>query len=807
MVLLFFIVFLILLITLAFFKASLTNTTISIVAFLFLSSMYACVPMLLLIPLWIISLLILITLNIDSVRKKYLSKPALTLFRKVLPPLSSTEKEAMESGDVWWDGDLFSGDPDWNKLLNNPKPTLSTEEQAFLDGPVEILCNMIDDWQLTHVDKNLPKEIWSYLKKEKFFGMIITKEHGGLAFSALGHSTVVMKIATRSLTVAVTVMVPNSLGPGALLQIYGTQAQKDHFLPRLATGKEIPCFALTGPDAGSDAGAMPDYGIVCRQDFEEKKDVLGIKITWEKRYITLGPVATILGLAFKLYDPDKLIGDQEDIGITLALIPTKHKGVKIGRRHIPIDVPFQNGPNSGTDVFIPMDWLIGGQEYAGKGWTMLMECLAEGRGVSLPALSAGAAKLASRSSGNYAIVRKQFNTSIGRFEGVQEALGRIGGLTYLIESARTMTLGALDQHIKPSVVTAIIKYHLTESMRTIVDDAMDIHGGKGIMMGPSNYLGRVYQSIPVSITVEGANILTRNMMIYGQGATRCHPFVLKEMLAAGESDDNVALEQFDQVLFKHMAFTLNNKARAFVLGLTNGHLGSTPNQGPGKRYYQQLGRMSAGLAFISDIAMGSLGGTLKRREFISARLGDVLSYLYLGSAILKRFEEQGRPKEDEALMCWASEYCLYNIQESFYGLFNNFPISCLGKSLRFLIFPWGRSFKYPSDQLSSEISTMLTTPSETRDRLTEGMFIPDDETEPLAQLEKAVELMIDAQAIEEKIIKARKSGQISEVPGEALYQTAHSAAVIDADEAEQMEAMLQAQRNVIMVDDFDPKEV
>lgn len=805
--LLFTIGFLALVTTLAFLKCGLLNWTIAIFTYLLLSSIFAPAPTILLILFWLLALIIFIPLNITSIRKTYLTKPALAFFRNVLPALSDTEKEAMESGDTWWDSDLFSGDPDWQQLLNNPQPTLTEEEQAFLDGPVETLCNMLDDWQLTHIDKNLPEDIWRFLKDEKFFGMIIPKANGGLEFTALGHSTVVMKIASRSITVAVTVMVPNSLGPAALLQSYGTDEQKDHYLSRLATGAEIPCFALTGPNAGSDAGAMPDYGIVCRQEFEGEKDVLGVRITWEKRYITLGPIATILGLAFKLYDPDKLIGEKEEIGITLALIPTKHKGVEIGRRHIPVDVPFQNGPNAGCDVFVPMTWLIGGEEFVGKGWTMLMECLAEGRGVSLPALSAGAAKLASRTSGNYAVVRKQFNTSISNFEGVQEALGRIGGLTYLIESARTMTLGALDQHIHPSVITAIIKYHLTESMRQVVDDAMDIHGGKGIMMGPNNYLGRVYQSIPVSITVEGANILTRNMMIYGQGATRCHPYVLQEMFAASETDDDLALEKFDDVLYKHMAFAMSNKARAFVLGLTNGYLANTPNQGAGKRYYQQLGRMSAGLAFMSDIAMALLGGDLKRREYISARLGDILSYLYLGSAILKRFNDQGQLKEDEALMRWASEYCLYQLQESFYGLFNNFPNPLLGKSLRLVIFPWGRSFNYPSDQNSSQIAKILTTPSSTRDRLTEGLFIPDDEHESLSQLEKAVELVLKAQPIEKKISKAKKTGLLSDVPGEAAYITAHSIGIINDEETKQMTEMLAAQRAVIMVDDFDPSEV
>ncbi|MBM2829383.1 MAG: acyl-CoA dehydrogenase, partial [Gammaproteobacteria bacterium] len=570
-------------------------------------SYYTSPSVFLLIPLWLCFLLIFVPLLVFPLRRNLISTRLFDLYRKLLPAMSDTEREALEAGNVWWDAELFSGKPDWKKLLSMPIPTLSQEEQAFLDGPVEELCRMLDDWHITHERYDLPSEVWEFIKQKRFFAMIIPKHYGGLEFSALAHSAVVMKLSSRSVTAAVTVMVPNSLGPGILLMQYGTKEQKEYYLPRLASGDEIPCFALTGPEAGSDAGGMQDYGIVSRGEFEGKQNVLGILVTWNKRYITLGPVATLLGLAFKLYDPEHLLGDKENLGIALALIPTKHPGVNIGRRHFPLNIPFQNGPNNGNDVFIPMDWVIGGQDRIGQGWRMLMECLSDGRGISLPALSTGAGKFASRTTGAYARIRKQFNVSIGEFEGVQEFLARIGGLTYMMESARVLTLGSLDQGEKPSVITAIIKFHLTESMRQVVNDAMDVHGGKGIMLGPRNYLARSYQSIPVGITVEGANILTRSMIIFGQGAIRCHPYVLTEMQAVANPDANAGLKQFDQAIFGHIGFTISNVVRTLLLGLSNARLCRAPHADDTAKYYRQLTRMSSAFAMLADMAMLILG--------------------------------------------------------------------------------------------------------------------------------------------------------------------------------------------------------
>ncbi|MEE9412101.1 MAG: acyl-CoA dehydrogenase [Methylococcales bacterium] len=796
-----------LLLGLAYFRVTLQLWSISLFFYLLVSILLLPVLTAGFFIIALVILVVLFVLNIRIVRKQLISIPVLRFFKKVLPPLSDTEREAMEAGEVWWDAELFSGNPNWDLLLSTPKPQLSDEEQAFLDGPVQTLCERLDDWQISHSDKDLPPEIWEFLKQEKFFGMIIPQAFGGLEFSALAHSSVVMKIATRSITAAVTVMVPNSLGPGALLLSYGTEQQRQHILPRLAVGAEIPCFALTGAEAGSDAGAMTDSGIVCKQDFNGEQDILGIRLNWEKRYITLAPVATLLGLAFKLYDPDHLLGDKEDIGITLALIPTDTPGITIGRRHLPIDIPFQNGPTSGNDVFIPIDWLVGGQDYAGQGWRMLMECLAEGRGVSLPALSAGAAKLASFTTGAYAAIRQQFHLPIGRFEGIQIPLGRIAGLTYLIDASRTLTLSALDQHIKPSVVTAIIKFHLTESMRILINDAMDIHGGKAIMMGPLNYLGRIYQSIPVSITVEGANILTRNMIIFGQGAVRCHPYVFDEMKAAANPNQVEALEQFDQLLFKHLGYFASNKARSFVLGLTNAHLVQATHNGPTKRYYQQITRFSAVLAMVTDVSMGLLGGQLKRRENTSARIGDVLSYLYLGSAVLKRFEDQGRPQQDEVFMHWASQYCLYQLQESLFALYANYPVPLIGTLLRIGTFPTGRCLAMPSDDLHQQATQLIMTPNEARDRLCAGIFVPEQPGQPIAELQNTLKLVVITEPIEKRLKQAVKSGEIEAKGEQPLYARALQAGLLTDIEAQQMQAVELARRKIIAVDDFAKKEI
>ena len=632
----------------------------------------------------------IILFGVPAVRRLVISGFVLNIFRKILPQVSQTEQEALDAGTVWWDGELFSGQPDWKKLLAYAKPTLSAEEQSFVDNETDQLCAMIDDWDVTHVRQDLPPEVWQFIKEKGFFGMIIPKEYGGLQFSALAHSAVVTKLASRSATAAVTVMVPNSLGPAELLLHYGTKEQKDKYLNRLAKGLEVPCFALTGPFAGSDAGSIPDSGIVCKGVFNGQKDVLGLRMNWEKRYITLSPVSTLLGIAFKLYDPDHLLSAVEARGITLALIPTNTPGVVTGRRHFPLNSAFQNGPTSGKDVFIPLEYIIGGAERIGQGWRMLMECLAAGRSISLPASATGAAKLSARASGAYCRVRKQFKMPVGQFEGVEEALARIGGNVYMMEATRVLTASAVDMGEKPSVISAIAKFHCTERSRSVINDAMDVHGGKGICMGPDNYMARTYQQIPIGITVEGANILTRSLIVFGQGAVRAHPYVLKEIKAAHETDKKKASLDFDAALWGHVSFSMSNAVRALVFGLTGGHGIDVPTEAPTRRYYQKLTRYSSAFAFSADVAMLVLGGSLKRKEKISARLGDVLSQMYLCSATLKRFEDDGRPETDLPLLHWSIQDSLYKIQEAFDGVFQNFPSRIAAWLLRRLVFPLGK---------------------------------------------------------------------------------------------------------------------
>jgi len=752
--------------------------------------------------LWAVAILVCGMLGHPELRQRYISLPLLKKFRKVLPPMSDTEREALEAGSVWWDGELFSGRPDWSKLLDAPAPQLTQEEQDFIDGPVEELCHMLDDWKITQEEFDLPPAVWKFIGKHRFFGMIIPKAYGGLEFSALAHSSIVMKIASRSVTAAVTIMVPNSLGPAKLLLHDGTEAQKDYYLPRLAQAKEIPCFALTGPDAGSDAGAMPDRGIVCQGKFEGK-EVLGIRINWEKRYITLGPVATVIGLAFKMFDPDHLLGDKEELGITVALIPTNTPGVTIGARHIPLNIPFQNGPNYGHDVFVPMEWIIGGENGIGQGWRMLMDSLAEGRSISLPALATGAGKTACRYTGAYARVRRQFNMPIGYFEGVEEALARIAALTYQMDAARNITLGALDTGEMPSVISAIIKYHLTERYRKITNDAMDIQGGSGICLGPNNLLGRVYQAIPISITVEGANILTRSMIIFGQGAIRCHPYVLKELTAAQANDDEQALKDFDSAIVGHISLLFGNLARSFFLGLSRGKCSTSPIESPNKRYYQYINWMSASFALCADIAMMTLGGELKRKERLSARLGDVLSELYLASAVLKHFENQGRQESDLPLLRWALDDGLYRMQESLCSLLRNLPNRPLAFMLRYLIFPTGRPFSEPDDRSGHKAARLLLSQSDTRDRLTAGIFITNDPETPVGRLELALTLAEKITPIEKALTKARREGLIS---GKTIYELAvegQKVDIISKEDVALINEMDVLRSQVIQVDSFD----
>ncbi len=737
-------------------------------------------------------------------RLRWITSPIFKLFKRVTPAMSQTEREALEAGDVWWDGELFSGRPKWGRLRKVPPPRLTPEEQAFLDGPVETVCSMIDDWNITQNDYDLSADVWQYLKSNGFFSMIIPKEYGGLAFSALAHSEVVLKISTRSVSAAVTVMVPNSLGPGKLLLEYGTDDQKNHYLPRLAKGEEIPCFALTSPHAGSDAGAIPDYGIVCKQDFDGKKDVLGMRVSWDKRYITLGPVATLLGLAFKLYDPEHLLGDKEDLGITLALIPTDTPGVNIGRRHMPLNMMFMNGPNSGDGVFMPLDWIIGGQDRIGQGWRMLVECLTDGRAISLPALSVGAGKLASRGIGAYARIRRQFKLPIGKFEGVEEALARIGGYTYMMDAARLLTVGALDRGEKPSVISAIVKYHLTEGMRKIVNDAMDIQGGAGICLGPRNIIGRVYQAVPISITVEGANILTRTMIIFGQGAIRSHPYIFKELEAIGNEDPDASLEDFDRALFGHIRFFFSNTFRSLFHGLTASLFVMVRGKRPVRRYHQKLTRISAAFALMTDLALMTLGGSLKRKEKLSGRLGDVLSYLYLASATLKHFEDNGCPKEEHPLVHWATQHCLYKAQNALHGLLQNLPNRPVAWLARFIIFPLGRHFSPPNDKLGHQVAHLLITPSAARDRLTKGLYIPDNNTEALGKLERGFDKVIIAGHAEKKLYRGLKGYTPNYNGLDDLIKQGLKQNVITEEDAKLIREADEARTDIIQVDDFAP---
>jgi acyl-CoA dehydrogenase len=773
-----------------------------IAAALIIALVAHALPAVLVLLLAIVVVVIAIPLNMPALRRKLVSDAVLATFRRILPPMTATEREAIEAGTVGWDGQLFSGRPDWEKWLATPAPKLSVEEQRFLDQECEELCGMVSDWETTHVYRDLPQPAWQFIKDKGFLGMIIPREYGGLGFSAYAHSQVVAKLASRCSAAVVTVMVPNSLGPGELLLHYGTDEQKRFFLPRLAKGLEIPCFALTNPHAGSDAAAIPDHGIVCMGEYQGKQ-TLGLRLTWEKRYITLGPVATILGLAFRAFDPDHLLGDKEDIGITCALIPTNHPGVNIGRRHMPLNAVFQNGPNWGTDVFIPIDWLIGGKAMVGKGWRMLMESLAAGRSISLPSLSTGMSKMVVRATGGYARVRTQFKTPIGKFEGIEEALARMGGFLYSMDATHRLLAGAVDLGEKPAVLSAIAKYHLTERGRRIITDAMDVAGGKGICMGPSNFLGAAYMQVPVSITVEGANILTRSLIIFGQGAIRCHPYVLKEIAATRDEDRERASVAFDQALFGHIGFVLSNFARTFVLGVTGSHLAPCPDVAPETfRYYQQLTRFSAALAFLADVSMGVLGGALKRKEKLSARLGDVLSYMFLCSCVLKRYQDEGAHPADAPLMHWAIWDAMFKAQNALEGVIFNFPNRFIAGIMWRTVFPLGRPYVVPSDKLGHEVARLLIEPSLTRDRLTAGMYLPKSERDIIGAIEAALEATIAAEPIEARMREAQKSGTLKIKVGDDRPAVAQVAGIINADELTVLRRAKRLLDQIVRVDDF-----
>ncbi len=748
----------------------------------------------------------LLILNVEDLRREHITRPLLAKYRKLLPSMSETERQALDAGTVWWDGELFSGAPDWSRLLSIAAPKLSVEERAFIDGPVNELCAMLDDWEITHERADLPPEVWDFLKEKGFFAMIIPKKYGGLEFSALAHSSVLAKIAGRSVTAASIVAVPNSLGPAELLHKYGTEAQKTHYLPRLARGDDVPCFALTSPRAGSDATSITDSGVVFRGTWEGH-ETLGIRLNWDKRYITLAPVASLLGLAFQLYDPDHLLGEETDIGITCALIPTHLPGIQIGRRHFPLNVPFQNGPTQGRDVFVPIDAIIGGPDMAGHGWKMLVERLSVGRCISLPSNAAGGAKAAVAVTGAYARLRRQFGMPIGRFEAVEEVIARLAGRAYIMEATRVMTAGAVDLGEEPAVPSAIVKYHLTELGRQVANDAMDVHGGKGIMLGPRNYLARGYQGVPIMITVEGANILTRGMIIYGQGAIRCHPFVLRELRAAQDPDEANGLREFDRALMGHIGYALSNAARSLVLAATFARWSDVPVNGPTRRYFQHINRFAASFALVSDTAMLLLGGKLKKKEMLSARLGDILSYMYLASAVLKRFEDQGRPDSDLPLVTWACRDLLYCAQERLHGIIRNFPNRFVAALLRVLVFPVGRDYYMPSDRLEHKIASLFINRTDARERLTEGLYDALEPRNPLGLMNEALRLADIADPLEKRVRKAAKDGQIPEREFPAMIDAAQAAGVLSEAEAHELREFDNRVMAIMAVDDFDPQEL
>lgn len=743
-------------------------------------------------------------LNSTSLRKRFFTGPAFAFFRKSLPTVSQTEQDALDAGTVWWDAELFSGSPDWQRLLSLPAENLTDEEQAFLDGPTEELCAMANDWEITRRG-DLPPEVWQFIKDQGFLGMIIPKSYGGKGFSARAHSRVIMKIASRCGTAAISVMVPNSLGPAELLLKYGTDEQRNHYLPRLASGTDVPCFALTNPHAGSDAASIPDRGIVCVQN-HEGEETLGVRVTWDKRYITLGPVATVLGLAFHMYDPDGILGEKKDVGITLALLPTDHEGIEIGRRHFPANQAFQNGPNSGDDVFIPMDWVIGGEERCGGGWRMLVNCLAVGRSISLPGSSTAALKMCARTTGAYARVRQQFNIPIGKFEGVQEAIARIVANTYMVDAARDVTAGALDAGEEPAVLSAMLKYESTERMRSTINDAMDVHGGRAVCAGPSNYLMSAYSAVPVAITVEGANILTRTLIVFGQGAIRCHPWLLKEIAAAAEVDERLGLEKFDHAIKGHIGDVLSNMARALFKNATGGLLGSDPSIGEVNYWYAQLERASASFATTADLALAQLGGELKRKERLSGRFADAFGRLYLLSSSLKRYEDDGRPQKELPVIEYICATGLKEFYDAIDEILQNLPSRSSAWLLRRLIFPWGKTWQGPSDKLGNEVAEMLVSSVAFREKISHGIYFNASPDDIIGCLEHAAQLVERADEASKKVRSAIKEGIITAYEDD-LFTAALNADVVSEDEVDLLRETEKAVRRAIDVDDFSSEEL
>ena len=752
------------------------------------------------IPIILMSIILLVA----PLREALIAKPAFNILSKAMPSMSITEREALEAGTSWWEKELFMGAPDWEKFDQYPYPKLSVEEQSFIDNEVQQLCSMLDEWKIHHKDKNLPPEVWQFIKDKGFLGLIIPKSFGGKQFSAFAQSRIMSKIASRSLTAAVSCMVPNSLGPGELLLHYGTTAQKQRYLPGLANGTEIPCFGLTSPEAGSDAGAIPDTGIVCYGSYQGQ-EVLGLKMNFSKRWITLAPIATVIGLAFKLYDPDGLLGDKSksEYGITCALIPASHEGIKIGARHNP-GAPFMNGTVEGTDIFIPIDWIIGGQQNAGKGWRMLMECLGVGRGISLPALATAAGEMSYLLVGAFASVRQQFKVSVGHFEGVQEATSDIASDAYMLESFRYMVTCGLNQGGTPAVMTAMAKYYATETMRKVINHGMDVVGGRAIQLGPRNFMALTYQSIPVAITVEGANILTRSLMIFGQGSMRCHPYLFEELQLLQADDKASALKKFNNLLFKHLAYTFNRAAKALAFGLTGGSKeGSSSADDFSKPYYAIINRMSADFALTADMALGILAGDLKRKEMLSGRLADIHAHLFIATAILNYYEHGQRTESDQKHAELALNKALYNAQEAFFGLYENFPVKIAATLVKLISFPFGRPVTKPSDELKQQVAQLLLKENSFRAELKKHVYYTTDETDVMGRMESTFQMLLTLQPLWDKFKKAESKDQFKGLTFEEHITDAVAVGFITANEAEQLLKYNAKRYDSMLTDIFD----
>ena len=808
---------------LAYHRVPLAYSIASIIAGLLITSWFG--PM----PLGFAMLFLFITgaaavfLLYAPLRKQYLTGPLFKFGKSQAPKISQTERIAIEAGTTWWDADLFTGNPNWNKWRKVRITPLTDEEQAFLSGPVETLASMVSEWE-TYQLTDLPQEVWDYLKKERFWGLIIPKKYGGLEFSARAHSEVVKKLASASSPLVITVMVPNSLGPAELLLAYGTEEQKQQYLPKLAIGEEIPCFALTNPYAGSDATALPDTGVVCHGEFNGRK-TLGIRLNWEKRYITLAPIATVIGLAFRLFDPEGLLqttlsesdsdsdidataGEYEsDLGITCALIPRDLPGIKIGERHNPLNVPFQNGPTEGKNVFIPIEFIIGGAKMAGKGWMMLVESLSVGRGISLPSSSAGALSAMSAATGAYARIRTQFNHPIGVFEGVMEKLSNIGGKCYLVDSLRATAASAVDLGERPAIVGAMAKYHSTELSRAGITDAMDIHAGKAIIYGPNNYLFAAYQTAPIPITVEGANILTRSMIIFGQGALRAHPYLLKLLQTLETTDYKKGLAQFDKTAFNILGSTLSNTVRAFFSGITRGVFIQVPAHGKMQTFYKQVTWASSAFAALADLCIALVGHKLKFKESLSGRLGDCLSMLFLASCAIKRFEEDGEPKESFHFLQWSVQYCLHYFWDTVRHIIDNFPITWMRFGIRVILMPLGNPIAAPSDHLNHKIAKTLMNPSAARDNLLTGSYLAPSKKNLIGQLQIVLEKIIDAEPIERRITNAIRDKVITAITVPEQIQEALMLTLIDEEEAQRLYEVHELRTQVIQVDAFSPQDL